>query len=403
MISSYLYYLVLFLCLVQTLQLSNEIVEQFHNKSNLISRELEQWKRAVKEMKQKDINLRGFYHTSSWAPYWKDVLLEQLIMMDGKRVPRKWSSSPNNISDMDVQHMYQTKVSLLEEVDQLYLNIAGETSKDFDKIKSYVESLKLKYFDHIHFNYNKTAPRGAYNNARNSKQHDLEKAMANNYELSEGESSTIMTLHNYCKDMKNQRKKAYIFYLHNKGGCCVRGKPRVSYNVEPVASWREGMNTFNIEFPSICLRALLSGYSACGMELQDAHHSGNFWWANCDHIASLPPLQNRYDAWGSEFFLYRISPHYEINKLFANNCGYSTYKCIGVNHYDHECLRSVYRKKIMQYVTNYELPPNDVATISRKFDWVSNKCGSLREIPYDQQEWWIRSEKFPLRQKISQN
>ena len=28
----------------------------------------------------------------------------------------------------------------------------------------------------------------------------------------------------------------------------------------PVASWREVMNTFNIEFPSICMRALLDGY-----------------------------------------------------------------------------------------------------------------------------------------------
>ena len=28
------------------------------------------------------------------------------------------------------------------------------------------------------------------------------------------------------------------------------------------------MNTFNIEFPSICLRAMLDGYSACGMEYQ---------------------------------------------------------------------------------------------------------------------------------------
>jgi hypothetical protein len=99
------------------------------------------------------------------------------------------------------------------------------------------------------------------------------------------------------------KRKAYIYYIHSKGGCCVRGEKKVSYNVEPVgktnellhfwcwyvvhsyvnnvlyiyiyvyiymyiyqfyiflytASWREGMNTFNLEFPSICLRALLAG------------------------------------------------------------------------------------------------------------------------------------------------
>ena len=45
-------------------------------------------------------------------------------------------------------------------------------------------------------------------------------------------------------------------------------------NKPAVASWREVMNTFNIEFPSICMRALNDGYSTCGMEYQEAHYSG---------------------------------------------------------------------------------------------------------------------------------
>ena len=66
------------------------------------------------------------------------------------------------------------------------------------------------------------------------------------------------------------------------------------------------MNAFVIEFPSICLRALHSGYSTCGTEYQDAHYSGNFWWAHCDHVADLPPLKNQFDAHSAEFFLLRI-------------------------------------------------------------------------------------------------
>ena len=104
--------------------------------------------------------------------------------------------------------------------------------------------------------------------------------MLANQEISEGESSTIMSLHNYCKKEVKEGRSSYVFYMHSKGGCCVRGKKKVSYNVEPVASWREGMNTFNVEFPSICLRALNLGYSTCGMEYQDAHYSGNFWYAS---------------------------------------------------------------------------------------------------------------------------
>ena len=37
--------------------------------------------------------------------------------------------------------------------------------------------------------------------------------------------------------------------------------------------------------------------STCGMEYQERHFSGNFYWASCDHIASLPQLNNRFDAW----------------------------------------------------------------------------------------------------------
>ena len=78
------------------------------------------------------------------------------------------------------------------------------------------------------------------------------------------------------------------------GGCCVRkSEPSKEGHKRAVASWREVMNTFNIEFPSICLRAMLDGYSACGMEYQDAHYSGNFFWAHCDHVAALPRLWNR--------------------------------------------------------------------------------------------------------------
>lgn len=100
------------------------------------------------------------------------------------------------------------------------------------------------------------------------------------------------------------------------------------------------MNSFIIEFPSICLRALLDGYSTCGIIFQNPgvygkygydwifmHCSlslyrcfwcisicilsvrllrtnclkttrfcrlgGNFYWAHCDHIAALP----RPDRW----------------------------------------------------------------------------------------------------------
>ena len=53
-----------------------------------------------------------------------------------------------------------------------------------------------------------------------------------------------------------------------------RPNDEVQIKNKSVASWREVMNTFNIEFPSICMRALNDGYSTCGMEYQEALYAG---------------------------------------------------------------------------------------------------------------------------------
>jgi len=57
------------------------------------------------------------------------------------------------------------------------------------------------------------------------------------------------------------------------------------------------MNAVHIEFPSICMRALLDqGHGACGVEGHERHFAGNYWWTTCDHVARLPPLTNRFDV-----------------------------------------------------------------------------------------------------------
>jgi hypothetical protein len=77
-------------------------------------------------------------------------------------------------------------------------------------------------------------------------------------------------LHEYCINEKKNKRKAFVYYIHNKGSCCTR-KSEPSRNI---VSWRESMNAFSIEFPSICLRALMDGYSTCGMDQQDRTYSG---------------------------------------------------------------------------------------------------------------------------------
>ena len=79
----------------------------------------------------------------------------------------------------------------------------------------------------IYFVYH-LADRGEYghlNGKKDKNENDIKKMaeMKANMQLSEGESSTIMALHEYCKNEVSQGRSSYIYYIHSKGGCCVRG------------------------------------------------------------------------------------------------------------------------------------------------------------------------------------
>jgi hypothetical protein len=59
-----------------------------------------------------------------------------------------------------------------------------------------------------------------------------------------------------------------------------------------------GLNDLNVQS--------LQGYSTCGVENQDGHYSGNFWWADCQHVAQLEPMRSRFDPWGVEYFVLKV-------------------------------------------------------------------------------------------------
>jgi hypothetical protein len=83
----------------------------------------------------------------------------------------------------------------------------------------------------------------------------------------------------------------------------------------------------------------------------------------------------------------------------SENCGYDTFKCEGVDHYEHECPPSWYQHKLTQYVKEDKLPPNHVATISRSPAWVREVCGGMRSngTSYKQRPGWQRLEASPLK------
>ena len=127
----------------------------------------------------------------------------------------------------------------------------------------------------------------------------------------------------------------------------------------------------------------------------------------------------------TEFFLFRISSNYSLNIIHANNCAYSTHKCIHstgepVDHYDQECPRSYYIDKIKQYTSNTVLPTNEVATVLTDVGEMNRVCSSFRPttttnttstsnnksdsgsktlpvLLYKEQDWWKDENKFPIK------
>jgi hypothetical protein len=161
-------------------------------------------------------------------------------------------------------------------------------------IQDFVDGLDLSNRNKLSFDFHETIARQSFRKLNESERAEVLKRA----DVTEGEVSTFQALHDYCTSEKKKQRKSWVYYLHTKGGCCTRKTEPVGRRF--VSSWREAMNAFLYEFPSICLRALHSGYQAS--------YSGNFWWATCDHVASLPRLWNPFDA--CEFVCRRCATEY---------------------------------------------------------------------------------------------
>lgn len=331
--------------------------------------EMNNYHYALRELRMQRFKIAGFYHTSTWREHWSSVIQEQLEIMDGHR------------PTLSLKEKGTKWASLLEDIEFLYLNVAGE-EEDLTKVSNLVDNLALENRQKIHLNLNLTIPRSSFGSLSKEKKQELKASGI----YSEGEVSTVNALHRYCVEQHRKKIPTAVFYIHNKGGCCSKASEH------PVAHWRDLMNAMVLEFPSICLRALSLGYATCGPEYQDAHYSGNFWWTTCDHVAALQPLENLFDAYAAEFFLLRVLGDYTSHRIYGEHCGYNPYHC-RVNHYDFQCPRKKYISKILEYELQEELPPNPTASINTTVAWMRQHCQPLRKKPFrdqpmDGKQWW---------------
>jgi hypothetical protein len=115
---------------------------------------------------------------------------------------------------------------------------------------------------------------------------------------------------------KGSEKKVFVYYFHNKGVSHYKNDDWVQNCVPTVTTedycnaihWRKYMESFLLERPTLCLRAMLyHGAQTCGVNIVFCyrwHYSGNFWAASCDYIATLPPTIQLSSADGQDHYNY---------------------------------------------------------------------------------------------------
>ena len=183
----------------------------------LVHREFDRSKEIFEIARRKGYSIKGFYHTSTWKHGWKDVILQQLYLVDGRRrVPKLVKEGESR----SVQFVWDERrwASLLRVSSELFLNVAGEKIEDLEKMKQVVDGANLRYRTKIRLNFNQTISRGTYNHSPAEKKKILDQTPG----ISEGEYSTIAALHQYCTDVVQRGEKSLVYYFHSKSGSSIR-------------------------------------------------------------------------------------------------------------------------------------------------------------------------------------
>jgi hypothetical protein len=97
------------------------------------------------------------------------------------------------------------------------------------------------------------------------------------------EVPTLTMLQQFCRAPEHHEH--LVFYMHSKGVSKVGNKSQWRL----VFFWRKYLEYYALEHPEYCIEALRTGQaSSCGVDLTGGHFSGNFWWATCKYINSIP-------------------------------------------------------------------------------------------------------------------
>lgn len=294
---------------------------------------------TIKTLKEENVSIVGYYHISSVKKYWKEVVSEQLHLISG----------------MDNKGTLIRHSSLITLVDLLAIYLAGSPQDKAALLTIINSKVGKKHHTKLKVVLVNRILRDTYKNANSTEKSRLRVVSIKDM-ASEGEYSAISSLHSHCKEQVQANRKTFVFYIHSKGADQHVG----AYN--PVAFWRDYMNDHILRYPSSCIRSLLLGYVACGVDYSYSyqanvapHYSGNFWWADCNHIAALPglwdPINN---AWACEMFLFNVSQSNAVRDMFGGVCAYNLHTCGhgGGSLYFRHCKRFEYLSELRNRITS---------------------------------------------------
>jgi hypothetical protein len=115
------------------------------------------------------------------------------------------------------------------------------------------------------------------------------------------EFPTLGRLEAYCR----KHPEAAVLYMHNKGSSMAVNSIE---SFLPSLAWRHLMEHFVVTRYHECLAALERGFDTCGVNLKPLprrHYSGNFWWARCRFVNTLPSVTSldQTDRFAAEYWL----------------------------------------------------------------------------------------------------
>jgi hypothetical protein len=211
---------------------------------------------SVKVVDELNVIVRGFYHVSAQVQNWEDGFEELLLFMDGKRFhanmfPHSWKTAAEKRKQNKLTLGWSSVFSVVDKVNVLFHGNTPQHNNLTALYNSLYMSSGLEKVNITHI--------------QPSKREETEW---------EEQAHTINDLHEFCTEKVRTGQPAFVFFVHNKKPCDASFEKGYLQHTQLT----DVLDSFLLEYPSICLAALIGGYGTCGVDFAHGSYSNNMWW-----------------------------------------------------------------------------------------------------------------------------